>query len=404
MLLGTLKAEEAKHNIMESQPTNQPMDEFPNALSQPTIDSNEPIIQSTPSPKLMESQPTTDHILDELKDQIETKNDEIVSIEPLIQPTPKLMETEPTDQLLEDLTGQIETKEEVKQPVIEDTQFISYDSHATSGDAHATSDLLGDFGLSQPIETKADNNKSFIESTEILKDIPTESVITADLLADIQPATAELLQKESVVPLDPSLIHHVTSTSLEEHEQELAELMKETSAESMAQFDSYDTHATSGTTNNDEDDDIDMELEAVASKDKDEGDPWMLDEKEVTQFGSLISHTTSSTTEAAHSTSTPQEHAGESLVHLDSEELAAKDDISHCAVFGDEVEQDDLDLDEDERLRDPDSNSSGSSSSDGPDEEPVLLDLQKSDERKSSSSSSEEAIEVTGGQIKKGMY
>merc|ERR1711902_44062 len=101
-----------------------------------------------------------------------------------------------------------------------------------------------------------------------------------------------------------------------------------------------------------------------------------------------------------------QVHAGESLVHLDSEELAAKDDISHCAVFGDEVEPDDLDLDDDEKEKMTSGSSAGSSSSVGPEvgeDQPVLLDLNqssKSDElvrSKSTSSSSEEAVEAEQG-------
>lgn len=84
--------------------------------------------------------------------------------------------------------------------------------------------------------------------------------------------------------------------------------------------------------------------------------------------------------------------AGESLVHLDSEELANKDDISHCAVFGDDIEPDDLDLDDEEK-QPIQKGGSTSSSSEGPeDEEPVMLEKSKSSSE--SSSSSEEAEKI----------
>ena len=143
--------------------------------------------------------------------------------------------------------------------------------------------------------------------------------------------------------LDPTLVQHVAKTSLEEHEQELANLLNEAQQE----------------------DEVEPELEAVEKVVKDEGDLWALDEPKL---------------------------GGESLVHLgDSDELANKDDISHCAVFGDDLDPD-LDLDEDEKG--PRSlKSSTSSSSAGPD----VADQDDQDMAKkpsitdSSSSSSEEA-------------
>ena len=143
--------------------------------------------------------------------------------------------------------------------------------------------------------------------------------------------------------LDPTLVQHVAKTSLEEHEQELANLLNEAQQE----------------------EEVEPELEAVEKVVKDEGDLWALDEPKL---------------------------GGESLVHLgDSDELANKDDISHCAVFGDDLDPD-LDLDEDEKG--PRSlKSSTSSSSAGPD----VADQDDQDMAKkpsitdSSSSSSEEA-------------
>ena len=143
--------------------------------------------------------------------------------------------------------------------------------------------------------------------------------------------------------LDPTLVQHVAKTSLEEHEQELANLLNEAQQE----------------------EEVEPELEAVEKVVKDEGDLWALDEPKL---------------------------GGESLVHLgDSDELANKDDISHCAVFGDDLDPD-LDLDEDEKG--PRSlKSSTSSSSAGPD----VADQDDQDMPKkpsitdSSSSSSEEA-------------
>lgn len=146
--------------------------------------------------------------------------------------------------------------------------------------------------------------------------------------------------------LDPTLVQHVAKTSLEEHEQELANLLNEAQQE----------------------EEVEPELEAVEKVVKDEGDLWALDEPKL---------------------------GGESLVHLgDSDELANKDDISHCAVFGDDIDPD-LDLDEDEKA--PRSlKSSTSSSSAGPDvadqddqQDHVMPKKQASTD--SSSSSSEEA-------------
>merc|ERR1719245_328130 len=142
--------------------------------------------------------------------------------------------------------------------------------------------------------------------------------------------------------IDPQLVQHVAKQSLEEHEQELANLLNEAQQE-----------------------EVEPELVAVEKVVKDEGDLWALDEPKL---------------------------GGESLVHLgDSDELANKDDISHCAVFGDDLDPD-LDLDEDEKG--PRSlKSSTSSSSAGPD----VADQDDQDMAKkpsitdSSSSSSEEA-------------
>ncbi len=161
------------------------------------------------------------------------------------------------------------------------------------------------------------------------------------------------------------ILDHVTKTSLEEHEEELANLLKEAQKE----------------------DENEEELTAILNRDNDEGDPWVIDSNPSSIRGS----------------------GGESLVHLDSEELANKDDISHCAVFGDEVEPGDLDLEEEmpkeayQKKASISSNSSSSSSSaDGPDveeskdtagEECEGQQKARSKSSSSSSSSSESADE-----------
>ena len=97
-------------------------------------------------------------------------------------------------------------------------------------------------------------------------------------------------------------------------------------------------------------------------------------------------HGSSSSSEAVRGS------AGEALVHLgDSDEMANKDDISHCAVFGDENEPDDLDLDEDEKQPHRGSlsgSSDDSSSSEGPDEEkPVMLEPTKAEAKNTTTAS-----------------
>ena len=317
-----------------------------------------------------------------------------------------------------------EEEQPKKELIIDDEPVIKVQELGAT--AAADGDLLGDFSTTTTEILRETNTTTTMGNPEILKDINSEQEITADLLADIQPATTELLAefRQSAPPpppppvpvletgsaldldfapppsppavedvlipasadLDSSLIQHVASTSLAEHEQELANLMKGTIEDENELI----LHKNTRSYDDEDDDDVDMELEAVAAKGKDEGDPWILDERDVVLAPS----------------EPLQVHAGESLVHLDSEELAAKDDISHCAVFGDEVEPDDLDLDDDEKEKMTSGSSAGSSSSVGPEvdeDQPVLLDLNqssKSDElvrSKSTSSSSEEAVEAEQG-------
>merc|ERR1712122_171153 len=127
-------------------------------------------------------------------------------------------------------------------------------------------------------------------------------------------------------PVDLLNIQSEIDPQLVQHEQELANLLNEAQQE-----------------------EVEPELEAVEKVVKDEGDLWALDEPKL---------------------------GGESLVHLgDSDELANKDDISHCAVFGDDNEPD-LDLDDDEKAPRSLKSSTSSSSSAGPDvdqDEPVLV-------------------------------
>ena len=345
---------------------------------------------------------------------------------------PEISKKSESPNLMDDSFHEEEHEQPKKVLVIDDEPVIKVQQEV--GAAAADGDLLGDFSTTTEIlrETNIQHQK-IMGNPEILKDIPSRPEITADLLADIHPATSELLAdfRENAPPpppppvfetgtgtgsdsdfvpppppeavlipegasadLDSSLIQHVASTSLAEHEQELANLMKGTIEEEVDNFQFHEKNKDEiidfTKKPDSDDDDVDMELEAVASKGKDEGDPWILDERDVLAPEPL------------------QVHAGESLVHLDSEELAAKDDISHCAVFGDDVEPDDLDLDEDEKKMTSTGSSAGSSSSVGPEDEdqPVLLDLNQSsksdEERKSSSSSSEEAVEAEQGLSKGG--
>jgi len=383
--------------------------------------SSEPIIEPPASDAILDRSPSPDPI-EQGQEAFDTNFDKIGNIveKHLINEPPSVIPdltssevtSKPSDVF--DDKNQVEEETVIKLPEEPNIAIHTFDEKqdifATDNKNEAVEDLLGDFGGASSTFTSKPSSTPFGDdllvepsktNSEVLKDVPADPMITADLLADIQPATAGFLEQtkpdednlidtiaatnndpftkddlftkneplgqDDLVPLDSSLVKHVASTSLEEHEKELAELMKGTDVDIIADA-------------NDDDDDVDMELQAVVAKDKDEGDPWILDEKD----------------------DKPQEHAGESLVHLDSDELASKDDISHCAVFGDEDRDptDDLDLDEDEKKAtsggsSSTGSSSGSSSSDGPDDEPVLLDLhQKSDERKSSSSSSEEAIEA----------
>jgi len=247
-----------------------------------------------------------------------------------------------------------------------------------------TQDLLVDFLSShQPPPTKEEASKSsFTEFETVPKEIQSDSLETS------------LITEAAGVGIDSSLVEHVAATSLEQHEQELANLLKE------AQRD---------------DDSPVKELEDIITQ-KDEGDPWVLDEnpatdmlqqegqqqKEEFPFPEQQRLGSSSSSEAVRGS------AGEALVHLgdSNDDMANKDDISHCAVFGDENEPDDLELDEDEKQPHRGSTGTGSSedssSSEGPDEEkPVMLEPTKSTTAPSSghdvdddddlSSSSEEA-------------
>jgi len=226
-----------------------------------------------------------------------------------------------------------------------------------------TQDLLVDFLSShQPPPTKEEkeaSKSSFTEFETVPKEIQSDSLETS------------LITEAAGVGIDSSLVEHVAATSLEQHEQELANLLKE------AQRD---------------DDSPVKELEDIITQ-KDEGDPWVLDEnpatdmllqegqqqKEEFPFPEQQRLGSSSSSEAVRGS------AGEALVHLgdSNDDMANKDDISHCAVFGDENEPDDLELDEDEKQPHRGSTGTGSSedssSSEGPDEEkPVMLEPTKS--------------------------
>ena len=291
-------------------------------------------------------------------------------------PSPDLMEAieEPPAPL--DLIEQLEAQKYDHSVIMETVEPImksqnnptpppspSEDKTSTTTSEAKTQDLLVDFLSTHqpppPTEEKEASESSFTEFETVPKEIQSDSLETS------------LITEAAGVGIDSSLVEHVAATSLEQHEQELANLLKE------AQRD---------------DDSPVKELEDFITQ-KDEGDPWVLDEnpatdmlqqegqqqKEEFPFPEEQRLGSSSSSEAVRGS------AGEALVHLgdSNDDMANKDDISHCAVFGDENEPDDLELDEDEKQPHRGSTGTGSSddssSSEGPDEEkPVMLEPTKS--------------------------
>merc|ERR1711884_326255 len=129
---------------------------------------------------------------------------------------------------------------------------------STTSEVTNQPDLLADFAspnnlVQQAVEeiagtTTTDASKSsFTEFEAVPKEIEASSL------------EASLITTEAV-EIDSSLVQHVAATSLEEHEQELANLLKEAQR--------------------DEDSPV-QELEDVLTREKDEGDPWVLDENKV---------------------------------------------------------------------------------------------------------------------------
>jgi len=251
---------------------------------------------------------------------------------------------------------------------------------ATSEAPISQQDLLVDFQTSannlvqkaaEEIVATSSNSSGF-EETEVPREAVQSDSLEASLIAEAG-------------CIDSSLVQHVAKTSLQEHEEELANLLKE------AQIDDENSPV--------------QELKDIITREKDEGDPWVLDDtiasKIATSEAAAAAVGEEESGEGAGDDDLVRGSAGEALVHLgDSDEMANKDDISHCAVFGDEVEPDDLDLDEDEKQPHRGSltgSSEDSSSSEGPDEEkPVMLQPTKptakdNDDDDDSSSSSEEA-------------
>lgn len=265
-------------------------------------------------------------------------------------PAPVLLDT--TEEVLEKVVEPVMAQPDItepKEPVLMDT---TEDFEPTSMPKHPAFTM----------DTTEDHEDHLVGMQEPMLAAAPPSAAATDLLADFGSPPAEFVSK----------------TTLDEHEDELAELLKE------AQKDG------------ESDDD---ELAQVHAKVKDEGDPWRLEEEDK---------------EAESDSPDPiATNAGESLVHLDSsEEVPGQDDVSHKAVFGDdEVDEDDVDeddiLDEEagrqEGKRDSTSSgtSSGTSSSEGPDvEEPVLLDMKKnkSDTKKYPKDDGEDDDEVEEAQ------
>jgi hypothetical protein len=302
-----------------------------------------------------EDEDEEEFVLEPEQELVQQQEDPVVS-EPT--PSPQLMESVQKPQLEEDVEVQeaVEVSEVVAEaeeepPVMmEVVERIECHPVVNMSSYSASSNLLGDDEFMQSSEDLPPMPVIIKKNEDILDDIQSDTVVTNDLLADIHPATSALINQDVddlLVPkmmAEPVNIDEVAKTSLEEHEQELANLLKE------AQKDSSDEE----------------ELGALETRTKDEGDPWLLDEREPA--------------EAEIAT-----NAGESLVHLDSEELPNQDDLSHCAVFGDENNPDDVDLDDDEKVKLPKASTgssvSSSSSSEGCDE-PVLLDMKENNKVK----------------------
>ena len=296
-------------------------------------------------------------------------------------PSPQLMESvQPPENILEQIVEESDAKFEQDSPVIpekfdtEKAEKSKENETPPLSPEEPQNDAPTSLPVTQDLLGHSISALSSVDSEKLVNHIADTQ--TVDFLSGIEPKPASEIQDQlldlgfETTPLHPSIVKEVGKSSLEEHEQELARLLTEAQRDSNSPVkpdelgDLTDEQAQK--------DAVEQELEGVVTREKDEGDPWVLDE-------------------------CGRGGGGESLVHLDSDDLANKDDISHCAVFGDDVEPDDLELDEDEkRPRGSTGSSSDSSSSEGP--EPEMMKAKKADTISRSSSSSEEADEVGGSQ------
>ena len=272
---------------------------------------------------------------DEVKPLISEEHEQQTSLE---VKTEDSEDSKQTEEVIEEEITELKISAKNEEPLdflSDQTDLLSSIPPPSNGNISTEDSLLSQIEVKGDLLSGMDD--SLLKRSEE-DDIPVMMKEIEEPKAEIE-EPVDLLNIQSEI--DPQLVQHVAKQSLEEHEQELANLLNEAQQE-----------------------EAEPELEAVEKVVKDEGDLWALDEPKL---------------------------GGESLVHLgDSDELANKDDISHCAVFGDDNEPD-LDLDEDEKAPRSLKSSTSSSSSAGPDvdqDEPVLVKKQESTDE---SSSSEEA-------------
>ena len=272
---------------------------------------------------------------DEVKPLISEEHEQQTSLE---VKTSHSEDSKQTEEVIEEEITELKISAKNEEPLdflSDQTDLLSSIPPPSNGNISTEDSLLSQIEVKGDLLSGMDD--SLLKRSEE-DDIPVMMKEIEEPKAEIE-EPVDLLNIQSEI--DPQLVQHVAKQSLEEHEQELANLLNEAQQE-----------------------EVEPELEAVEKVVKDEGDLWALDEPKL---------------------------GGESLVHLgDSDELANKDDISHCAVFGDDNEPD-LDLDEDEKAPRSLKSSTSSSSSAGPDvdqDEPVLVKKQESTDE---SSSSEEA-------------
>ena len=272
---------------------------------------------------------------DEVKPLISEEHEQQTSLE---VKTSHSEDSKQTEEVIEEEITELKISAKNEEPLdflSDQTDLLSSIPPPSNGNISTEDSLLSQIEVKGDLLSGMDD--SLLKRSEE-DDIPVMMKEIEEPKAEIE-EPVDLLNIQSEI--DPQLVQHVAKQSLEEHEQELANLLNEAQQE-----------------------EAEPELEAVEKVVKDEGDLWALDEPKL---------------------------GGESLVHLgDSDELANKDDISHCAVFGDDNEPD-LDLDEDEKAPRSLKSSTSSSSSAGPDvdqDEPVLVKKQESTDE---SSSSEEA-------------